>query len=178
MNNIDDKEIVRRIREGDTGSFAVLVERHGSKVFSLAVRITGNREDAEELTQDVFMKALGNLDSYRGDSAFATWLYRIAYNSAVSRTRRKKREIPVGDEQAFRAGAGPDEGYDMERERRLGQIEGALARLPGRERILIEMYYYQDKSVEELACITGMSVSNVKVKLFRIRKKIFDDIAS
>ena len=178
MNNIDDKEIVRRIKEGDTEGFAMLVDRHGSQVFSLILRIVGSREDAEELTQDVFMKVFDSLENYRGESAFSTWLYKVAYNRAVSGTRKKKHELPVADETIFRETDAHDDIYDMDREKKFEQIEHALAKLPARERTLMEMYYYQDKNVEELAYITGMSTSNVKVKLFRIRRKIFDDITN
>lgn len=184
MKNIDDKEIIRRIRGGETESFAWLLDRYGTQVFSLIQRIVRSREDAQEITQDVFLKVFENIGNYRGDSAFSTWLYRVAYNRAVSKTRKKKCEQPFGDDAVFRlasTSASADsshEEYDMEREQRFGQIKKAMSCLPLKERMMIEMYYYQEKSVEDLAYITGLTQSNVKVRLFRIRKKIYEDIKS
>lgn len=178
MNNIDDKEIIRRIRGGETESFAWLLDRYGTQVFSLIQRIVRNREDAEEITQDVFLKVFENIGSYRGDSAFSTWLYRVAYNRAVSKTRKKRYEYSFGDDTVLRtvSANSAHEEYDMEREQRFGQIKKAMSCLPLKERMMIEMYYYQEKSVEDLAYITGLSQSNVKVRLFRIRKKLYEDI--
>lgn len=176
MGDIDDKELIRRIEVGETGCFDLLLGRYGPQVLSLVSRIVGSREDAEELTQDVFMKAYEKLASYRGDSSFSTWLYRIAYNRAISGTRKRKRETPVGDEIAFKGMHDGEGGYDMEKERRFVAVERALAALPVQDRVIVEMYYYQNKSIDELAGITGMSASNVKMRLFRIRKKIYNDI--
>lgn len=177
MNIIDDKEIIRRIGAGETESFAWLLDRYGTQVFALIQRIVRNREDAEELTQDVMLKVFECIGTYRGDSSFSTWLYRIAYNRAVSNRRKKRYEQPVGDDALFRTVDSSPEEYDAERESRLRQIEKAMAALPLKERMMIEMYYYEDKSVEELAYITGLSQSNVKVRLFRIRKKMYEEIA-
>jgi len=176
MNNIDEKEIIQRVKAGETDCFALLVDRYGDRVFSLIFRITGVREDAEELTQDVFLKVYEKIGSYRGDSAFATWLYRITYNQAISKTRKKKYERPVEDETFFNHTESSTSDHDPEKEKKFIAIEKALQMLTGQERILIEMYYYQEKSVEELAQISGLSESNVKVRLFRIRKKIYDRI--
>lgn len=176
MNTIDDKEIVRQIRNGETESFAWLLDRYGTQLFSLIQRIVRNREDAEELTHDVFLKVFENIGTYRGDSTFSTWLYRIAYNKAVSKIRKKKYEQPFGDDFVFRSVDSSHDEYDAERERRFRQIEQTMARLPVKDRMMIEMYYYQNKSTEELAYITGLSPSNVKVRLFRIRKKMYEEI--
>lgn len=177
VNHIDDKEMIRRIGAGETESFAWLVDRYGTQLFSLIQRIVRNREDAEELTQDVLLKVFECIGTYRGDSSFSTWLYRIAYNKAVSKRRKKRREQPFGDDTVFRSADSSGEGYDLERERRLRRMEKAMTALPVGERMMLEMYYYEEKSVEELAYITGLSQSNVKVRLFRIRKKMYEDIA-
>lgn len=88
----EDKEFntVQRASEGDPEAFRELVERYGDRIFSLLTGITGNRLDAEELTSDVFLKAFTHLDRFRGECRFSTWLYRIAYNTAISHTRRRQ----------------------------------------------------------------------------------------
>lgn len=170
MDKLDDKEIVAGMAAGDETCFAACLERYGSRIFSLSLRIVGNREDAEELTQDVFLKVYESAGSFRGQSAFSTWLYRIAYNRAISHVRLKVIVRPAADDSVL--GNAVYETADDNRERRFLQVERALGRLSGKDRLLIELYYYQDKSVEELAYIVGQSVANIKVRLFRIRRKL------
>ena len=98
----EDKEFntVQRASEGDPEAFRELVERYGDRIFSLLTGITGNRLDAEELTSDVFLKAFTHLDRFRGECRFSTWLYRIAYNTAISHTRRRRpRTVEINDRQ-------------------------------------------------------------------------------
>ncbi|MCD8042399.1 MAG: sigma-70 family RNA polymerase sigma factor [Tannerellaceae bacterium] len=176
MEIYTDTYYIDRIQKGDTGCFACLLDKYSNQVFSLIMKIVRDREDAEELTQDVFMKVFKNLVSFKGESNFSTWLYRIAYNTAISYTRKKKVEYLAIDEAQITNTPG-EEIEDLfggiDKEERIGLLEKALEQLPPDERGLILLYYVQDKSVEELKQITGLSVSNVKTKLFRIRKKLF-----
>ena len=89
----EEKQYIARILDGDTECFSFFLDRYGRPLFTLIVQIVGCAEDAEELVQDVFLKAFRNLSSYKGECLFSTWLYRIAYNAAVSATRRKKQEF-------------------------------------------------------------------------------------
>ncbi len=168
---MDEQRIIEGIRKGGTQYYPLVVERYGGAVFSSIVRIVGSREDAEELTQDVFMKVFDNIHRYRGDSSLSTWIYRIAYNVAVSKVRRPKREFASGDEGAM--ARLPDTTDDTDPHQRLDLLEKALKELPPDEAMLITLFYYRDKSVAELALITGLSEANVKVKLHRIRKKLY-----
>ncbi len=175
MGIAEDNHLAERIRSGDAGGYPVLIDRFGRAVFSTICRIVGSREDAEELTQDVFLKVFDHIGHYRGESSLSTWIYRIAYNHAISALRKNKRRgVSVGGDILEKQAA--DESPPMERkdgEASLAALEKALARLPADEAMLITLFYYDDKSVEELSCITGLSLSNVKVKLHRIRKKIY-----
>ncbi len=92
MELYTDTYYIHRIRKGDTGCFACLLGKYSNQVFALIFRIVRSREGAEELTQDVFMKVFRNLLSFNEESNFSTWLYRIAYNTAISHTRKKKVE--------------------------------------------------------------------------------------
>jgi RNA polymerase sigma factor (sigma-70 family) len=176
MELYTDTYYITRIQSGDTECFACLLDRYSRQVFSLIVKIVGNREDAEELAQDTFLKAFKNLSSFKGDSSFSTWIYRIAYNTAISETRKKKQEFLSIDETMMENVSEDDVAATMgsdSNETRIDKLNAALAKLPPDERAMITLFYMKEKSVEEIAEITTLSVANVKVKLFRIRKKLY-----
>lgn len=170
----DDETYINRVLDGDTAGFAPLMERYSRPVFALLVGMTGNRADAEELAQDAFLKAFRSLRSFRRDSSFATWIYRIAYNTAVSALRRKRPDQPASmDDNATERLPDPVDDDDTEAvEERFRRLDHALEQLRPDDRALVHMFYKQEKTVEELAVITGLSLSNVKVKLHRTRKKL------
>ena len=176
MEQKDEIYYIVRILDGETECFSVLIDRYSRPLYSLIVQIVGCPEDAEELLQDVFLKAFRNLSSYKGECRFSTWIYRIAYNTAISATRKKKQEFfyieenminNVPDEKANEVIAMTD---DEEQISRLGK---AVDQLNGEEKALITLFYYEEKSMEDISEILKMTVSNVKVKLFRTRKKIY-----
>lgn len=172
---IDDEVYINRVLDGDAAGFAPLMERYSRPVFALLVGMTGNRADAEELTQDAFLKAFRSLRSFRRDSSFATWIYRIAYNTAVSALRRRRPDRPVSmdDDTAERLPDPIDEDDESEAaEERFRRLDRALEQLRPDDRALVHMFYKQEKTVDELAAITGLSLSNVKVRLHRTRKKL------
>ena len=168
----EDKEFntVQRASEGDPEAFRELVERYGDRIFSLLTGITGNRLDAEELTSDVFLKAFAHLDRFRGECRFSAWLYRIAYNTAISHTRRRRpRTVEINDRQYEL----PDDQEEiLFRETQMEYLEQALQRLAPDEKALVELFYLQKIPVHELAAVTGHTEGSNKVKLFRIRKKL------
>jgi RNA polymerase sigma-70 factor (ECF subfamily) len=175
MERLSDNYYVEKIRSGETGCFAPLLEKYGKQVFSLIVKIVGNREDAEELAQDVFLKAFDALPSFRGDCSFSTWIYRIAYNMAISATRRKNMEFVQVDENVMsNISDEPDEPLCETNvaEERIVYLNLALERLTSEERAMIVLFYKDNKSMEEIAVITGLTETNVKTKIFRIRKKL------
>ena len=172
MERLSDNYYVEKTLSGDAGSFAPLLERYSKQVFTLIVKIVGNREDAEELTQDVFVKAYGSLAKFRAESAFSTWIYRIAYNTAISATRKKRFDcIPI--DEAFMPDV-PDETFfeDADDDRRLEYLHRALEQIPPDERAMVMFFYKENRSMEEIAAITGLTETNVKTKMFRIRKKL------
>jgi RNA polymerase sigma-70 factor (ECF subfamily) len=176
MKRQPDNYYVERIRKGETECFAPLLERYGKQVFSLIVKMAGNREDAEELTQDVFLKVYRSLDSFREESSFSTWLYRIAYNMAVSAARKKTNETLAIDEAMIENIADEtDDDFSQEEihSARIEYLNVALDRLPPGEKAMILLFYRQGMSMEEIARITGLTETNVKTKIFRIRKKLY-----
>ena len=181
MERLSDREYVERVLLGDAESFAPLLNKYSRQVFALIVRIVENREDAEELTQDVFLKAFDSLSRYRGDSSFSTWLYRIAYNTAISATRKKVYDfVPVDEAVLSEATDETDEMVfeNSDEEMRIMYLNRALEQLSPEERAMITLFYKDNKSMDEIAVITGLTETNVKTKMFRIRKKLFVFIKS
>jgi len=175
MERLSDNYYVERILRGEIVCFAPLLERYSKQVFSLIVRIVGNREDAEELAQDVFVKVYESLLSFRGDSSFSTWIYRIAYNIAVSATRKKTPElISVDEDIKYDLADEADEQFleDSDINTRIGYLNCAMKQLLPEERALITLFYNEGKSMEEIAVISGLTETNVKTKIFRVRKKL------
>lgn len=170
-----DKYYIEKVLAGNVNAFSCLVEVHKDKAFNLAFRICGNREEAEEVAQDAFLKAYRSLSDFRMQSSFVTWLYRIVYNTAVSlvRTRKGKvlslEEFPA-DAVDFLSVSGNEE--EAVAEYRNALINFALQKLPEDERGLITLYYYNELPADEISKITGISKNNLKVKLFRARQKI------
>lgn len=176
MELYTDTYYIERIQAGDTACFACLLDKYSRQVHSLILRVVRNREDAEELAQDVFMKVFRNLSSFKGDSSFSTWIYRIAYNTAISETRKKKYEYlaiedsvinNVSEEEVANALGQNDTSVQMDK------LDTALAQLPPDERGIILLFYMKEKTIDDIADITGLSSSNIKVRLHRIRKKLF-----
>ncbi|MDD4968958.1 MAG: RNA polymerase sigma factor [Paludibacter sp.] len=176
MENLDELSYIKRILEGDTNLFSVFLERYSRSIHSLIVRIIPSNEDAEELTQDTFLKAFRKLDTFKGECSFSTWLFRIAYNTAISATRKKKYIFPVIDDSMLENVS--DETMDLvfgddEDENRLQLLEEAIAKLNVEEKTLITLYYSENKSIAEIAGMMELTTDNVKVKLFRVRKKLY-----
>ena len=176
MNNQDEINYIERILKGETNLYSHFVNSYSNSIYSLIVRIVLTNEDAEELTQDSFLKAFKKLDSFKGDCSFSTWLFRIAYNTAISATRKRKIEFPMVDEVMM--DSVPDEAIDIffdgdENEIRLQKLEEAITKLNVEEKTLITLFYTENKSVAELARVLDLTPENVKVKLHRVRKKLY-----
>jgi len=171
-----DSYYIAKIKEGDTGAYAFLVDKYKKMTFNVALQLMGNHEDAEEIAQDAFLKAYQALDSYKGESKFSTWIYRIIYNTAISRLRKKKMDVSSIDDD-FTTSINVKSTQSALREVRNTErkkfLSEALKRLSGDERNLITLFYLEEKSVDEVCFITGLSASNVKVKLHRARKKLY-----
>jgi RNA polymerase sigma-70 factor (ECF subfamily) len=179
MKEQDDIFHVQRVLAGNTAAFAVLVEKHSDMAFTIANKIVRSREDAEEVAQDAFVKAFQSLHSFKGDSKFSTWLYRIVYNAAISHTRKKRQEFTQLDERVV-SDTTEDEIFEnldtLDAEYQSKLINEAINNLPEDESAIVTLFYLEENTIEDISQITGLSVSNVKVKLFRIRKKLYEDL--
>lgn len=176
MSLTTDQELIEQTLKGDTSSFGELVERYQNFVFTIAFRIMKVREEAEEVAQDSFIKAYESLNSFRGESKFSSWLYSIAYRKALDALRKNKKykasEI-IDDITEGEVSGIEDALHYLEDEERKKAIQDCILKLSEDEATIITLYYFQDQSVREISTITRLSEDNIKVKLFRSRKKLF-----
>jgi len=179
MNQYTDQHYIDKSLEGDTRAFSTLVERYQNYVFTIVVRMVRVREEAEEVAQDVFIKAYGSLSSFRGESKFSSWLYSIAYRKALDAIRKNKKHRSSELIEDITEGevAEVDNALSyLEAQERKQKIEESISKLGETEAAIVTMYYYESQSVREIAKITQLSEDNVKIKLHRSRKKLFSSL--
>lgn len=171
----DEVHIIHEILGGKTSRYEYFLDKYGQQVFALVARIVSCQEDAEELTQDVFLKAFQHLSSFKEASSFSTWIYRIAYNTAISAVRKRNHDVYHLDDKEFArlSDTQVDEALGNDSEEQLQRLYSAIEKLEAEERVLITLYYMEEKTMAEIAFIQSMTESNVKVKLHRIRKKLY-----
>jgi RNA polymerase sigma factor (sigma-70 family) len=175
MDYKGDIYYIEQILAGNSNVFSHLIDRHKDKAYNLAFRICGNHEEAEELTQDSFLKAYRSLKSFKMKSSFATWLYRIVYNTTISHVRLKKKGVLSLED--FPADAADFIGTstseeEADKEYRTSLVNFAMQKINEEERGLISLYYYEEMSTDEISEVIGITKSNIKVKLFRARQKM------
>jgi RNA polymerase sigma factor (sigma-70 family) len=176
-----DNIYITKVLEGDRNAFAYLVDKYKTMVYSLALRLVKDREEAEEISQDAFIKAYQSLASFKGKAKFSSWLYRIVYNTAISKLRQQPAGRVSLDEPNI-----PDtlyleskENYDtLSADERKKYLEKALDSLDSDEKMLVILYYYEEQDLDEIASIAGLTKTNTKVKLFRARKKMLTVLQS
>jgi len=173
MKNDNDLFYIRKIKAGDYQAFSAIVSKYQNMVFTIVLKIVENREDAEDITQEIFIKVFKSIQQFREDSEFSTWLYRIAYNTTLSELRKRKLFFTSIDDSFITInGSFTDENEEEETEIKLQYLDKAMKRLPPDEIFLLTLHYMDGQSVENISRINNLTVSNVKVKLHRIRKKL------
>jgi RNA polymerase sigma-70 factor, ECF subfamily len=161
-----DAELVRRAQTGDREAFDEIVRRHQRQVYQLCYRFVGNHEDASDLAQDVFVRAYKALGGFKGQSAIATWLYRIGVNVCLNRKALKT--LPIDPMPELELADPKSEGADAAvlRGERARKVRAAIARLPTKQRATLILRTYQDLSHDQIAQILGSSVGAVKANFF------------
>ena len=160
----DEQAAILAAQKGDRSAFDRLVERHQRDIYRLCYRYVNNHEDASDLAQDSFLKAYRAIGRFRGDSAFATWLYRIAVNTCLN-YRSAKRMVQEELSESLADPAAPAL-QTMEEREQARQIREAVTRLPDRQRATLILKIYHELTHEEVAGILGSSVGTVKANLF------------
>jgi RNA polymerase sigma-70 factor (ECF subfamily) len=173
---LNDSEIISKVLSGDQQAYALLVNRYQNYVFTLALRFTKNREDAEEVSQDIFIKAYRSLSDFRGAAKFSTWLYTIVNNTCISFLRKKKIEVhSLDNEKVFEAAAGQDSGMRanlIEQKSKIAMVNNAIALLGSDDAEIITLFYKAEQSLEEIAGILGLETNTAKVRLHRARTRL------
>ena len=138
----DETHIIHRILKGETSLYEYFLDKYSQQVFILIIRIVENQEDAEELTQDTFLKAFEHLSSFKAESSFSTWIYRIAYNTAISATRKRKQELIVMDSAMLMniSDQQIDDALNDESEERVGKLNKAIKKLDAEELCSLELF--------------------------------------
>ncbi len=178
-DEVSDPSLIRRFKEGDEQAFNALVRRHQGRIYSLALRMLRTPDDAEDICQDVFVKAYRSLKGFREDSSVYTWLYRITLNLCVNCLRRRKLKNALSLESL--AGwfpgrqAAPDR--EMAREDVGGAVEEAVSRLPSRQRTVFLLRQYEGFSHEEIAQALNRSVGAVKANYFHAVRRLQKELA-
>jgi RNA polymerase sigma-70 factor (ECF subfamily) len=188
---LGERRLVRRLKERDEAAFRQMVRQYQDKVFNLVFRMLGNREEAEDLAQEVFVTVFKSIDSFRGESKFSTWLYRIAANQCKNRykylARRQVHAQRPLDEVTERAAAGRDGGPAMQLQAHISQpdkvlegrqmeqaIQREIAALEEDQRLLVVLRDIQGLSYQEIGTITGLPEGTVKSRLHRARMALKD----
>ena len=166
MDRNEQAELVARARAGDGAAFGALVEPARSRAWSVCLRITGQQSDAEDALQDALTSAWQNLDKFREDAAFSTWLYRIASNASLSLVR-KRRDTPTDFEDRDWVSSDPTTAVDN-----IDRVQRALADIPHSFRAVLVLREYGDLSYQEIADTLGISIQTVKSRLNRARNAV------
>lgn len=175
MTKIEDQHYIAKIIQGDTNAFAVLVDRYKDLVYTLAFKMLKNRDDAEEVSQDTFIKTFKSLQKFKGESKFSTWIYKITYNTCLDQLKKNKKEQNVvsinefTEHQVKTMENALDAIEDQEREQ---AIHDCLSLLPSDDSFLLNLFYFEDLSLNDIAQVMGITSNNVKIKLHRSRKKL------
>ena len=177
---MNEKELVRKAQSGDFEAFSQLIEKYKNKIYNLALKFSKNRQDAEDVLQDTFLKAVDNIDKFRGDSAFGTWLYTIAVNIMRAQYSKDQKADLRPIEEYLPEGHGDNtihiELFDwgnpqelMEQKELKQAIDNALAELPQKYSMPFILRYFEDMQVSEIANVMKLTVPAAKSRILRAR---------
>lgn len=172
---MSDEYYIDKVLQGDPNAYGFLVNKYKDLVFTLVLKMIRNREDAEEIAQDTFIKAYYSLNTFKRKSKLSTWLFRIAYNTSISKLRKHnpvKGELPLETIPDSADVSETDEFRGLSAEEQQDVINKSLEKLSPEESFMVTLYYYEDCSLDDISKITGQPAANAKVKLHRIRRKM------
>lgn len=179
-----EKQLIHRVLKGESAAFRDLVEKNQKKVYYLSLDLTGNHHDAEDLSQEVFIKAYRSLAQFRGESSFSSWLYKITVNTNINQSRRKmatalKKSTSIENAGDRWKSHSPETNPEKQTDASLlrTHIDKALDRLSRNERCVFVLKHYQDIPLQEIALIMDISIGTVKSTLFRAVRKMRKELA-
>ncbi|QDU98462.1 sigma-70 family RNA polymerase sigma factor [Lignipirellula cremea] len=178
----DDLQLIDESLAGDTEAFGRLVQKHQDRLFNTLCHVVGCREEAEDIAQEAFVQAFVKLETFRRDSAFYTWLYRIAFNLAVSHGRRNRRRTASSLDQSREATGDeptdPQEGPEqsLERQERAELVQAALQAISSEYRMILVLREMENNSYEVISEILGVPIGTVRSRLHRARLQLRDEL--
>lgn len=171
----NDQHYINLIIDGDTNAFTVLVNRYKDLVYTLTLRMMKNREEAEEVAQDTFIKAYKSLSKFKGDSKFSTWIYKIAYHTSLDRLKKNRKhfnDVPIDEFTEHQIKTIDNALFKLEKEEQSKAIQNCIALLPSEDSFLLTLYYFDEMTLDEIAKTVNLKTNNIKVKIHRSRKKL------
>ena len=178
-DNPESKQLVRRVKAGETGAFQQLVEKYQHLAFTVAYNIVKNREDAEEVVSDAFIKVYRNIVQHNETAKFSSWLYKIVYNTALSRLRKKKLEVFSLDASDYEKDYGtstPDGWNNLVANDQKKHLQKARNNLAEPDKLVLTLFYLAEEGLNEICEITEEKKSTVKVRLHRARARLYDQL--
>lgn len=176
QNKLTDIELIKQVLAGDQGAYAELVKRHQRFVFTLALRFSKNREDAEEIAQDCFVKAYRSLNSFQQTAKFSTWMYTIVYTTSMTYLRKKRLDTQSIDSEdshiQLENQVSSFNADQVEQKSKYAYLNLAISQLLPDDAAIITLFYKGEQSLEEIAKALGMESNTVKVKLHRARHRL------
>jgi RNA polymerase sigma-70 factor (ECF subfamily) len=171
MKNLTDVEIIESVKKGNQADYAVLIDRYKNKTFTMLKRMLKNDFDAEEVLMDCFLKAYNNISSFKFESKFSTWFYRIVYNTALTKLSSTKRKIEIemssiDDLHYLQSNYNAD---DFIKEDLSILVKKIVNELPPKNAAVVTMFYLEEITTEEISEVLQISIANVKVILYRSR---------
>lgn len=173
INN--DQQYIDRVLKGDTNAYAFLVDSYKDMIYSMVLKMTNSREDAEEISQDTFIKGFQNLDKFKGESKFSTWLYKIAYRTCLDTLKKNKNHrsnYDINEITLNHIKSTDSILKELEQKDRAMMMKQCLEKLPSEEKSILWMFYFDELSLKEIIEVTNLSEANLKVKLHRARKRL------
>jgi RNA polymerase sigma-70 factor (ECF subfamily) len=179
--NTDDRRLIAECLAGNTTAFGMLVRRYQDRLFNAVLRVVDSSEDAADVVQEAFLNAYQSLNSFKGDSEFFTWLYRIAFNAAISLRRKRKAVVSIdgaSDEKGIAEPVDSSEysrpGATLERSEEDGQLLAALARLSPEHRAVLVLKDLEGQKYEDIAEVLDVPIGTVRSRLHRARLELRD----
>jgi RNA polymerase sigma-70 factor (ECF subfamily) len=175
MTTDQEASIINQIIGGDTQAFSVLVDVYKDLVFTLAIRMLKNREEAEEVSQDTFIKIYKALPKFKGESKLSTWIYKVAYNTCLDQIKKNNRRYDEVAIDSFSENQIKtlDNALDaLEEKEQQKTIQECLQQLASKDSFLLTLFYFEELSLEEISKVVNMEANTVKVNIHRARKRL------
>src|SRR5258706_1542752 len=175
MENTEEQTYINRVKNGDPAPYTFIVDKYKHMAYTIALKITGSVEDAQDVAQESFIKAYQQIRQFEGKSKFSTWLYTIVYRTAISKLKENKiKTISISNsiKENYSQGHTMPQLEKLQLEDEHRHVKQAIQRLPKTEALLITLFYMNENTVREIQGITGLSSANIKLRLFRARRKL------